>query len=322
MTNKRKMLKLLPTVFVGMALSINVHAGTSSGGGGKGVLCHIPKTSLQVLDLFEATNVYHLQESPRKGDLRSEVLFGLESLGAVCDDPAHPTQASLWLASVIQDFFHEVTYIPAGTHLPLTNDATLPPIPTGCDIVQIAIYNDKTGIKLDPEYWGLLDARNQMVILLHEELYFYRRGYGATNSDETRRFVGWLLSTTPPQPRFSDKPASGYYHCFGGGNTQAFELYIYPTSNPSGYTISFSQLENATTLGRTTGTFRDSQSFSAIGDQRFGVKITSTLQSQTHVENRLVIFKKQAGSITMNLHFEDISTGQSSTPVSGMCELK
>lgn len=188
-----------------MTMSI---VGTKDGGGGKGVLCG---DKLQLLDLYEAENVYHLPIAPAAPDLDGNLRdFGSQLALYFEDNPRDlndPHYAEEVAANLRQEITGQLQDIPEGTRLPPTQDASVPPLPPGCSIVQIATNTDK-GATLQGNYyrdrrlWNKLSPLDQAALVLHEDIYFEAREQGALRSDEVRRLIGLLFARQMPEPIF------------------------------------------------------------------------------------------------------------------------
>lgn len=311
-------------LFVVSLLPSISHGGVLNGGGGKGVHCDTGVTdTLSVLDLYEATNIFGLKEEPRKGDLRAEMTFALIRLNEIWQKPeSNPAEGFTDEAVdrlMNEIFFSKVIFIPEGSRLPVTNDASIPVLPNACKPVQVALYNN-LGIQIDREYWEKLDDRNRAAIILHEALYFYRRVYGAVDSDEVRRFVGRLFSTTPPRKRFEGLPRTGYLECRAGGlGAPVYDFVVYPIEGSDHAVISFRQLDTATTLGRTVATI-DLGAFETLKNPNDGLTLTSRIESDTRFENRYIWIEKSHDRLIVRTI--DGATGKANAPAKGFCELR
>ena len=190
------------TLFVQVSISVTVFAaegGSMGGGGGKGVLCG---EKLEALDLYEAREVLHLKEAPRKSNLEEELNFASDQLYQILFEEEkadgfepHPALKKMkwmspWILTQIK-FTEKV--------LPFTDDATLPMLPQDCKFVQIAVFSRQPFyVKINPYLWSKLDTRNQAAILAHEQYFFGMnvfKDYGAKlNSDRTRRLISKAFS--------------------------------------------------------------------------------------------------------------------------------
>lgn len=303
--------------------------GVLNGGGGKGVLCEFEqgRKTLEVLDLYEAKNIFHLAEEVRHANLTEELTLGMERLNEIWAEPgrnAEPVNKSDLEKAMNELFFSKLIPIPKGSRLALTMDATVPALPTNCYQVQVALYND-LGIQIDQEYWDMMDFRNQAALIYHEALYYYRRAYGAYNSDETRKFIGRLFSTTPPIKRFLSVPETGYYDCTGGTDeTPIYDFIIYPyvEDQEPGYLVSFRQINNATTLGRTTAFFTGDSFFKAIGDSNSLFGIGMSLRSEFKDEKMDFLIKKTSVNGPMLVKLKNRYTGEITRETQVSCERK
>ena len=219
-------LLLVTSLLVGGA----AHAGGLSDGGGKGVLCN---DRLSTLDLFEARQ-RGLPILRGEGNFEEDLVrfgtevfkhFNRENLGKN-GKPAGEMVREVLHKTVISRF----RAIPAGERLPSTSDATLPQLPSGCSVVQIATYRGDGTILLDVEYWRKLDSVERAALVVHEYIYHRARTSGSTTSDETRLVLGLIFSGKNPVPLF--KPvwtAERVAWCLAGSSGTAaenFEFYV------------------------------------------------------------------------------------------------
>ena len=310
----------MKTVIAVLLFPMMSFAGVMNGGGGKGIICEQKSETLEVLDLYEAKNVNALTEAPRRGPLSEELLVGMRGMNEVWREPksstAEPTAEEVTRLQKLVDetFYSRLTFIPKGTRLPLTEDATLPPLPAHCQQVQIAIHDEST-IWVDQEYWEKLDARNQAAIIFHELLYEIRRNYGAKDSDETRQFVGRIFSTTPPTWRFEGIPQTGYLDCRsntpGAGTT---DFVVYPWNSET--LVSFREISGATTLGRTIA-LGGPDLLRNLLDPTANASAELSVLTDLRSDVRKLVLKKKAGSlIELSLQVDGGPVGR------GFCQLK
>lgn len=195
-------------------------AGIDSGGG-QGVLCG---TKLQVLDLYEAAKAG--LELPASEDNLKEVIKTYGKKLKLYQSYKYFEETSLheeleWpyreIKTKVLDKFLDI--IP-GKKLPFTHDSTVGKLPEGCQLVQLAYYNDRTGnILRNPDYWKMLDTINKAALVLHELLYFqYRSGQvkveGAIKSDEARKIIGKVFSNKSMDPIFAPLYSKDkYFNC-------------------------------------------------------------------------------------------------------------
>lgn len=174
--------------------------GVGSSGGGIGVECTLAGRSvLKTLDIYEAETVHGLTLAPSTGSFEGDVAqYGRRLFDYFNSDPARSDAENL---AEIQKFIQEkFSDVPEGS-LSLTQDATLPAIPNHCRFVQIAIYDDVLDqVHLDRARFERLDSLNQVALVFHEGLYKLAREFKAKTSDDTRRILGLVFSSTPPTP--------------------------------------------------------------------------------------------------------------------------
>lgn len=179
-------------------------AGGMEGGGGMGVQCG--DTHLRTLDLYEAEEIHHLQIPNKYSDIDTNLAIYGTQIGAYTSD--YPTNTNdRWVQQEVLKFVKQEVVarfkdIPAGAKLPSSKDATLPPIPSGCSIVQIATYADNGTIYRDRKLWDLLDVNNKSALILHEGIYRKAKLEGAETSDGTRYIVGLAFAEKLPDSIF------------------------------------------------------------------------------------------------------------------------
>ena len=191
------------------------HGGADGGGGGKGILCD---GKLRTLDLYEAEEIHHLHIDRSQPDLQSALKAYFPKLANYVspwltnfddrDIPAYKhgglefTESSVEL---VTDHFQD---IPEGTHLPLTQDATVWALPDNCRIVQVFVQykplllnqnedgwaGSPSKISRDGFYWNMLSPVDQAALILHELLYNIQGLRFGANSDPVRRVIGLLFS--------------------------------------------------------------------------------------------------------------------------------
>ena len=189
-------------------LAPGAHGGADGGGGGKGVLCD---GRLRTLDLYEAEEIYHLPISRTLPNLESAFKTFYPRLseyyGGTDDimDPWGPhTPNDPDLTELNWHIVEKIHDIEKGDRLPLTSDATVPSLPSNCQIVQIIVVDYPTtkeewsawniSIRRDPIYWSLLSAEDQAALILHEFLYDLQGLGSGVKSDDVRRIIGLIFA--------------------------------------------------------------------------------------------------------------------------------
>ncbi len=195
--------------------------GTGDGGGGQGILCgndvSDPKLSgkLLVRDIYEAIynhgRVMHF-DLPKKGSKQVDE-DSIKSLVMAIKSYFGPASAHLDFAQekYWQDFANNISFTPTGSHLIPSSDANSPlAVPNGCEIVQIAYWDESAGpiengtLYVDQKYWEQLDQFNKIALLTHEYFFKQARKAGYKNSDFIRYKVGQLFSKEGLEPLFKD----------------------------------------------------------------------------------------------------------------------
>lgn len=196
---------LLLISLIGFAPLSYARMGTSDGGGGKGVKCG---RDIKTLDLFEA----HLKGWPnpvsQKNFEDDLYLYGTDYLTHMTesiDAFNGPIDQEIILNVFKEQILSKIQDIPKGTRLTLTHDATIPKLPNGCEIVQLAVYSyTEDKIYRDREYWDSMTSIDQAALVLHEALYYRARvSGGAIKSDEARNVIGRMLTRQELNPLFS-----------------------------------------------------------------------------------------------------------------------
>jgi len=203
--NEMNILKIFSKLAVLSCATLMVHttsaaAGTKDGSGGKGVLCG---GKLATLDLYEARakGNYPVTLGSFEEDLKN---YGTEMAKHFAENSTEfsgPLARDMMLKVLKSEIVSRFRDIAPGQRLPLTTDATVPRLPSGCSEVQIAIYSDDEGvIHRDPEYWSKLAPIEQAALVIHEMIYHRAREYKIRTSDETRAVIGLLFSGRNPEP--------------------------------------------------------------------------------------------------------------------------
>jgi hypothetical protein len=240
-------------------LAASAYAGVSNGGGGWAVVCRSPDnqiTSAVLLDLYEAQNEYGLTLTPELHSLDQEYVSYLSALRKTVDDSNPVGQNEI-------NQLHNEMLAPANFHIlapgqqvTSMNDVghTIQP-PSGCRLEQVAYFNDDTDglgneeVEVDSSIWKSFDTRSQAALLMHEIIYRQYREVGDKLSENTRRVIGLLASTTPPPSNLDGVPEDAYFCTAGndGLRQKNFEFYLYPDpKHPSKSIFQFTMLAGHT----------------------------------------------------------------------------
>lgn len=178
--------------FLGMVfLPLLSFSGPISSGGGTVVVCNDNgNTSVQLLEYFEAIQLYGESEVVKgSGDWIEDykylvaVSYGIK--GFEIDYDRLPE-----LDHDIEDFFQLVEWVESDD-LPTLNDhGKTVQIPANCSLKLAALFlDDQRKIKLARDLWVKMDSINKAALLQHEILYRMDRELGAETSKVTRLYV-------------------------------------------------------------------------------------------------------------------------------------
>jgi hypothetical protein len=144
--------------------------------------------------------------------------------------------------------------------LNLSSDIGRVHIRPGCQLEQVAFFDDRTNILFLAENWNELDGLSKAAILLHEVIYLKNRHVGLEyagtitpvymTSERSRQLVGALLSTRGLLPRMAGVPEFDWIRCFSSfGGEHVTSIFFYPSGpkslvavvdQVSGYSSAFS----------------------------------------------------------------------------------
>jgi len=322
-----KLNKLL--IFLGFLLLTRFAqaGGSIQSGGGKGILCG---STLATLDLFEARQ-RGLGILPGSGDFEADIgSFGAETYKHIADSNAgfdSPQLAEMLRKEMHDSIISHFRSIPKGQRLPLTGDATLPPLPDNCSAVQIAIYAENGSIYLDADYWSMLPPIERVALVVHEWIYYRARQYGgALNSDESRRVLGLIFSGKNPEPLLS--PIWNADHiawCMAGTkgtDRENYEFYAIDETqgNRSGVGIYFKEFKSSYLTSRVS-VFLPGMTLEKLVSNRF----SNTFGTATnHLFGKEWVFEMAPGyDSTTNIELRAYVIGENPPPLSlGFCQLK
>lgn len=194
--------------------------GTGDGGGGQGVQCSDSvsdtniKGKLLVRDIYEAIR-NHKRSMPSASlgasgtaDVSDAAIDHLVKTLKAYFGPAsvnlHFVNAKYW-----KTFADGISFIADDATIHPSQDANSPlALPKGCNIVQIAYWDESSGpvedgtLYVDKKSWIKLDQFNKIALLAHEYFFKQARKAGYRNSDFVRHKVGQLLSDAGLPPAF------------------------------------------------------------------------------------------------------------------------
>jgi hypothetical protein len=214
--------------------------GTVNGGGGKGVAClKDGKQTVEVLDLYEAKNLYNLEinAAPEGEDQAEEYLVNLVARHYYENKTDNYSEYVELTKNSIRKFItNKIKFIESDNKLTNTSDSFEPLIGKDCSIVQIATFYDETALLIDRSLWVQLDWTNKMALLAHEYFYYQGRLKGASNSIMSRKFVGQLFSTKGVRPLSDGVPSdkTKVLQCFirDSNRAKVGEALVFDTVDP------------------------------------------------------------------------------------------
>lgn len=206
----KTLIKTIPILL----LAATSQAGVSTSGGGFAVVCRNQQseiTSAEVLDLFEAREVYRLTLMASTGDMKTDYYNSAKNTYTLQTDAKEAEEileyteqheyTNLYVS--LQNFMDRVLWLSSALELPKAEDlgqtqAHLYMKP-GCQIEQIAYMEDnpaKTYIR--KEIWDRLDSLNQAALVQHELHYHGDRVYlvvPETSSEHIRRNIAVIFAS-------------------------------------------------------------------------------------------------------------------------------
>lgn len=250
-------MKFLAIVLLLMGRATWAVGGTDTGGGGGAVVCRDANgaiTSAELLDLYEIRTQGETLRVP-VGDIGNEYIEYLQFRGLIETSTLRPltpnakNKAINYFMTTLKEHFQMLPSVRPQQ----TNDfGTLPTLPTGCKLEQLAYFSDQTlKTTVDHEIWHRLDSLNQVALYAHE--YFYRRFrlVGETDSMVVRKLVGMAFLKTPRWQVRDGMPAKAMWcsatPADGAGESS---FYIYPDADGSAI-LQFSKLMGRNTLSPT-----------------------------------------------------------------------
>jgi len=234
--------------------------GTINGGGGKGVLCASNPENVEVLDIYEGRELYNLNYSGSIAQSEKEMhAVVLKKFISHFYPQSEQTEENLKIISesIFNPLLKNIKFTAKGQKLKHTVDASEPLISSDCKVVQLAVYYDESVLIIDKEYWDKMDLRNKAALLLHELVYFMVRQQGESNSIQSRKLVGHLLSDSGIRSRFQRLPKEKFATCEISdrqATSKNTKIYLFNEINAEGFeqaVLLFDQIEGKYSLFET-----------------------------------------------------------------------
>lgn len=181
-----------------LTFTVMAHAGTNSGGGGKGIVCRDEKNNIVgpvvALDTYEAkTRGIKIDLGAPEISVDKKLEIALGRLAKVGD-----THRVKRYAKSIKEFFSsEYTIYLPDTTLTNVNDSFELSFPKGCAPEQVVIQKEpempeERFYTISQDLWDKMDNDNKTIMVLHEIVYKEARYFDATNSKMARYFVSYI----------------------------------------------------------------------------------------------------------------------------------
>ncbi len=205
--------------------------GPSSGGGGFVIKCESnalePNGYLELLDLYRGRRL-GLQIANPTGDVGDDYFNAVkrtyELQGNITYNGAYADQHRLEIIENMKGFMRQSVLVDSSS-IPKTSDYGDVFIPSGCNALQIAYYDDKQNtLKIDKNLWNQITSIDKAALIHHELFFKFNRDSNSYySSKQTALFVAHVYAVN----NFA-KTTDGILP------TQALEfIYRYNPSNPN-----------------------------------------------------------------------------------------
>jgi hypothetical protein len=235
---------------------LQVPEGVNSSGGAKVIVCRNHKGSIktvELLDLFEAKELYRLNITPLGKDFDSSI-GGLDGKLAAIFKEMPMTPMDIWIKQA------QGNMVLVDSELEPVDDAKSPlKPPAGCDFEQLALYYQTDAgnptLWVNQQLWDKMDFTNRAAMLAHEVVYEISRSGGDTDSMRSRKIVGHLFSDFSIVPVLNEIPkgAKSCYAAKGDGLDNfkfAFLMYDDPT-DPTNVKLQFDLIRGRLPFAKT-----------------------------------------------------------------------
>jgi hypothetical protein len=205
---------------------LEANAGTKHGGGGIGVQCG---DTLRLLDLYEAEVITKQEKGPDFSTIEETFEHYARRYQYVNSTGEVEDENLLSWRKFESEYFNLITRW-TEEEIPGSGEPDLPSLAgTGCRYVQIAYFRDDlntsvSALTINRTLWNRLDHRNQVALILHEEIYRTARKFGYEDVQpiepvEARRLTAEVMSSSRLSRRFPEAARSGSsLYCLFGSN--------------------------------------------------------------------------------------------------------
>lgn len=223
--------------------SFNAHAGTESGGGGRGVVCYDDEKvikSVELLDLYEGYRKYGWGYQSLASHFYDQAQARLSQILEATNDSIFGRDNKLYGPQVLIEVYSRMVLLPDDSRILPIDDSFEKIAPTDCEIKQIAYYSDEDQILLiDGSVWAHMNETNRAALLVHETLYKMQRALlREKDSRRSRRAVSYSFSNQSLQKIRADLPTKDLFSCFIGIDRNSPEpppwSFFFMYNNPDG----------------------------------------------------------------------------------------
>ncbi len=255
--------------------SFSPASGVLNGGGGKAVVCRDQVKnilSVELLDLYEARQIYGLKIAPNQTSIEQQVNDIIQKI--------HHSNlyAAFQIDPLVKRVRQNVKFISSDVQLIPVDDALEIVLPNECKVEQLANYVDDSLLLVDESLWQKMNSQNQASLIMHEAIYRFQRGEGARDSRRSRKLVAYLFSDFKFE-RVANGISGDADTCKGiydSGEVGA-EFYIYPDENLSTH-FQFTKLNGLSIFSKKTGV-------APIGYPWVNVRASSSDDLNMHLES-------------------------------------
>jgi hypothetical protein len=170
-----------------------VFAGGMEGGGGKSVVCRDPQGKIikaELLDLFEGRTQYQLKYTESSVPWKEQAQNILTNSGLPSQISFPPHEIIDWF----QNASEQLVIVSNEVILKPTDDSYEVIAPKGCNVEQVANYQNDHTILIAGEIWNEFSETQKAALIIHEATYRYLRDYKEANSIRARHFTAFVVS--------------------------------------------------------------------------------------------------------------------------------
>lgn len=183
----------LALLLIGVGADALTIIGVDNSGGGKAVVCRDSQNNIkhiELLDLFEGESIYGLT-AKTFGETQDENLLGAKD---ILMKAFAKMNSGVSIEYSIDQVLRDFRLLPPDVKLAPVDDAAPIVIPVGCELEQLAYYQNNQNLLVDQNLWNALDGRSKAALIMHEVIFLQMRFEGDKDSRNARRIVAHLFS--------------------------------------------------------------------------------------------------------------------------------